>query len=349
MSVLNWLKYFFRIKNQELNWSRIKKILIIRNDHIGDLCLTIPFITALKQFRKDFIIELLINEYTNDLVSLNPDIDKIICSRKDEPLESVLKKLSEYDIVFNLTTTKLNARLISKINGKIKIGYAYKFFNIKSCNRFVFVHRQNPPIHETDFCFEYFKTLGLNMDKNVAIEKSHIYIPDEIKNKINIFVQSLKLDKTKKNVGIHPGSKNSAYNWSLKNYINLGELLIEKYNVLYIFGPDEKNFILEFNETQLKKFHFICGDFSLKELCCFISKLDYLISSSTGPMHIAGIMGISTISIFSNKPSHNYLKWHPIKNKYKIIEPKLPYSGNTKNLLMDSIKPETIASELNKI
>jgi len=346
MQLINWLKYYFKFSEQKIDWSNIKNVLIIRNDHIGDLCLTLPVIYAIKNFQHSINIYLLVTDYTFELVSDNPYVN-IISYALNEDKNSIIEKINknQYDITFLFTTTRFNGELIKEIKSKYKIGYAYKWFNILNCNRYVFLHRQKPPVHETQFCFKFLETLGMNIDKENAIKETKIYIKEETKLRMEKYIKELKFKENLPIIGIHPGDNKSAYNWRFKRYLELAKELMNNYNILIIFGIKEKNLINEIPTEILEKIRIIKGDLNLKELSYLISKFDLFISGSSGPMHIAGLMGTKTLSLFSHKPSHSYFKWHPIKNEYYIIESKKDSTGD----IMESITVEEVKSKVNKI
>ncbi|MBP7653762.1 glycosyltransferase family 9 protein [Candidatus Dependentiae bacterium] len=346
MNLFKWIFYNFSPKYQYIDFSKINSVLIIRNDHIGDVCLSIPFIHLLKQTHKHIKTDVLTGEYTYEILSGNPYIDNIIIQNKTDKINDIIKKAGTYDIVFNLCSSKFNAVLTRKIPAKIKIGYAYKIYNIFSFNRFVYIHRKNPPIHETEFCFEFLKSLGFTGNTKKAVESSEIFIDEKSKAVSDRLFIKMNFDQSKKIIGIHSGDSKSAFNWKLDKYIELGESLSKKYNIVFIFGPQETSALNNFTDSQKIKFRFIEGNLKLKELAYFISKIDCLVSGSTGPMHIAGLMRTPTVSLFSNKPSHSYLKWHPLNNNFKIIEPEINYSKKNKYNIMDSITVEKTIKEI---
>ncbi len=327
-NILKFLKYYLFQNAQKINYSP-QKILIIRNDHIGDVCVSLPFVNSIKFFFPDCEVHILINVYTLDIISGNPNIDKIIIQNKDDAISDIINKIPDnYDILFNLTSTKFNAKLSKKINAKYKIGYAYKIYNIFAFNRYVFTHRQNPPIHECDFCFEFLKLCNIDFleKKQEIVKNTVIYVNDYDKKYVDEYWQKLKFDNSKKNIGIHPGDNKSAFNWSLKKYIELAEYLAQDFEIVFIFGPAElalMNDELFKIKQRVYNFKIVEGNLTVKQLAYFIKKLNCLVSGSTGPMHIAGLMDTPTVSIFSNKLSHNYKKWHPLNNKFEIIEPQI--------------------------
>ena len=57
---------------------KVKKILLIRIDRIGDVVLSTPAIRAMKKTFPDSQIDLLVNSYTKELLLNNPHIDNLI-------------------------------------------------------------------------------------------------------------------------------------------------------------------------------------------------------------------------------------------------------------------------------
>lgn len=63
------------------------------------------------------------------------------------------------------------------------------------------------------------------------------------------------------------------------------------------------------------------GELSLRELSAVLSQVNLLVSSSTGPMHIAAAVGTSTVSMFCPLTACSPKLWGPIGNVSKVILP----------------------------
>ena len=61
---------------------KIKKILVVRNDNIGDLILTTPALEALRRSFPDSYLVVLVADYTKEVVVGNPYIDKVYSYEK---------------------------------------------------------------------------------------------------------------------------------------------------------------------------------------------------------------------------------------------------------------------------
>jgi heptosyltransferase III len=63
-----------------------KKILLVRNDNVGDLICTTPAIEALRKKYPNNQIDIVVNSYNYDAIHNNPFVNKIYCYTK--PKES---------------------------------------------------------------------------------------------------------------------------------------------------------------------------------------------------------------------------------------------------------------------
>lgn len=106
----------------------IKKILVIKLRHIGDVLLTVPVFRALRENFPEAHISALVNSGTEEVLSGNPLIDEIIIFdrniKKMNPLQKYTKELSffkririkRFDMVVDLTSGD-RAALISFASG----------------------------------------------------------------------------------------------------------------------------------------------------------------------------------------------------------------------------------------
>ena len=118
---------------------------------------------------------------------------------------------------------------------------------------------------------------------------------------------------------LHPKSQGSALEWGIENYIELSnQLLSEGYSV--IFTGTEKEGI---QFRHLIPIHSNCydstGKLSLSQLIVLISKVQSLVACSTGPLHIAGVLSIRAVGLFSpRKPIHPG-RWQPLGSNVKVL------------------------------
>jgi ADP-heptose:LPS heptosyltransferase len=113
----------------------------------------------------------------------------------------------------------------------------------------------------------------------------------------------------------HAGSGGSTDgNLSWDDYLKLAKAASKKVEVVFTFGPDDievKEHIKQHLDFDAK----IRDDFkSIWELTSFISTSKMFISTSTGPMHLAGLTNTPTFSFFGANLFASAKRWSTISD-----------------------------------
>jgi ADP-heptose:LPS heptosyltransferase len=126
--------------------------------------------------------------------------------------------------------------------------------------------------------------------------------------------------------GVHPGNKQSAYNWPPARYGELAARLSAHGRVMVTGSPAEEPLLLRIrsglSNTARGRVAFY-SHFDLDELSSAISLQAALTVSSTGPMHLAGALGTPIVALFSPHPAHAPAKWAPLGDRHTILIPPL--------------------------
>ncbi len=108
-----------------------------------------------------------------------------------------------------------------------------------------------------------------------------------------------KLDVTKTTIGLNIGSTQESRRWSEKRFLELGQRLKSRANVLVFIGPKEKRFAPLFEEFV------VVQNTSISQLAGALSLCDLLVTNDTGPAHIAAALGVKTCTLFSTGTDEN--------------------------------------------
>ncbi len=290
------------------------RILIIRIDRIGDVVLTTAMPREIKKKYSKAFIAVMIRSYTKDIYLNNPYVDEIIIaddflnSSNSEILEKA-KLLRKYNFTHSfliLPNEKLNYILF--FSGiKYRYGTGYKFYQFITGVKGLSRNKYIPLRHEADYCMDFVRALDIDTD-NLS---SEIFLTENEKEKSGINkIKLIGSDKRKKIIGIHLTNGNSAPNWKIENYLKLIDIL--KKNDDYIICITD-NIIPKELEAN-KELIFINRNQSLRESIINISMLDLLISSSTGPLHLAAALKVKTVSLFCPMTACSPKLWKPVGN-----------------------------------
>jgi heptosyltransferase-2 len=329
-----------------------KRILIIRTDRIGDVVLSTPIPRELKKTYPDCFIGVLLREYTKDIYANNPHVDQIIIDSEKKDLKSKLQLINEirshnFTHAFMLLPTERMNWILFFSGIKNRIGVGHKFYQFITNTKSVYRRKYIPLRHEADYCMDMARKIGLmsdNLDTEIHLNEDEKILSDLLKQKFKV--------KKKYLIGIHTTSGNSSPNWNPSTYWQLIDkiksLSDAKILVTDLQVPKEVENIDEVIYPPKK---------TLRELIHIISSLDLLISSSTGPMHIAAALKIPTISLFCPLTACSPELWGPKGNKAINILPDKNYcgvvcSGNPKQCSFEGeggISMERIYEEVKKL
>lgn len=330
----------------------IKRIIISRTDAIGDVILTLPVCGLIKKHFPDSNIIFLGRTYTKAIINCCEFVDEFVnvdelFKLNDTEVIARLKELNA-DTLIHVFPNKKIARLAKKAKIKNRIGTTNRLFHWGTVNKLVKLSRKNSTLHEVQLNCKLVSPLGINTVPTLQELANFIGF-----TKIPLLDNSYfsLIDSSKINVILHPKSNASAREWSLKNYTALISLLpSEKYKI-FISGTDKEKIILtDWIKTLPLHVVDITGKFSLEEFIVFISKADFLVAASTGPLHIAAAAGVGAIGIYpSIKPMHPG-RWQPIgKNANYVCIDKLCNdcrNDSRQCLCMDKISAADVAKLL---
>ncbi len=77
----------------------MKKLLVVRNDKLGDLILTFPALKIIKSSIPDIRIDCLVDEKFSDIHLITELIDNVICPQ-DDIISKIVSKNYDYSISF---------------------------------------------------------------------------------------------------------------------------------------------------------------------------------------------------------------------------------------------------------
>ena len=271
------------------------RVLVTRHDKIGDFITSLPMCKILKDQTEHKIV-MLVSKINYDLASRLDFIDEVI-EYTDDVFE-LSKRIREKNIDVSISgyiENKLGIALI--IAGvKKRIAPATKiaqiFFNDT-------LKQRRSEVKKTEW--QYNLDLVKHFDENL---------------KLDFQKPLLNTKKKRENITIfHVGSGGSSDgNLSLDDYLRLAKAVSEKSEVVFTFGPDDIE-DKEYIKNHLKFDANIRDDFkSIWDLTNFISISKIFISTSTGPMHLAGLTNTKTVSFFGANLFASAKRWSTISD-----------------------------------
>lgn len=281
------------------------KIVIIRQDHLGDLVLTTPLIRALSLAGHQ--VTVIARRSNLPIMEKNPHLHFLIA------LEEIVPSFPRHSWKLGMAVRKLSpdlvivphARPLNLIVG-LRCGYFGPILSmwggIAALSLFcrnLRTQLDRNPRHMADLCLDFARQLKAD-EKGLVPE---VFVSDAEKNRIREMVIE-KFGRCRL-VIIHPGCSGNTCNLPPNIYAELARIVIQKtdYDVIVTGSTLEKNNRenMVFEGINSQGYWNSMGNFSLRELAVVISIADVLVSVGTGPMHIASALGVPTVSPFCKR------------------------------------------------
>ncbi len=314
----------------------INKILVLKLDHIGDVISGLPAINILRKKFPDSHITVLCGSWAKPLLETVKEIDNIICfnffHEKSEKGENFhdradLDRLKEtlysmnFDLAIDLRRFS-DTREILNISGAVyKAGYRSKDCSVPlniSLDGDILkdVPRQLWKPHISAQLCELIMSLPSVHTINYEYTLPELFFEEDIPEDIKSIIR-----ETPFIAAIHPGSGTNMRCWPPSYFALLIDLLAKKYKgKIFLFGgKGDTKLIEEIMALSVCKDNVLslAGILNLKQFMSVLKHCNIFIGNNSGPGHIAGVLGIPLLIIFSGHVLPH--EWQPYGDKSLVI------------------------------
>lgn len=276
------------------------KVLILQTAFIGDVILATSLVDLVKKQLPAAQIDFLLRKGNEGLLKGHQNIEKVWIWDKNKGKYLNLISLAfkarkeKYDVVLNIQRFASSGIFIALCGAKTKIGFDKNplsfFFSHKI--KHLIPHKQNG---------EYLHEVQRNALLLEPIIKDYI-LPKakDIPPTLNFSEQ----DTEKVNslgfsnyIVLAPSSVWFTKQWAKEKWIELKEKLSQDYQLLFIGGPDDKEYIQSIiQDTQ--NCSNLCGELNLVQSSILMKKAKRVFVNDSAPLHLASAAQAKTTAIF---------------------------------------------------
>ncbi|TKS59660.1 MAG: hypothetical protein EWM72_01845 [Nitrospira sp.] len=294
-------------------------VLIVRPDGIGDVVLSLPVASQLRQLVPGVKIGFLTSPVVAPILGHHPAVDYIRTIRWTDPSADLRAAFSDgVDAAIFLKPFRrlMWAAFLARV--PIRVATGFRWYSLLA-NRRMYDHRSDFSKHESEYNVEMLKGLGLNP---LAVSRPTLIVSDVELSAGERQWTSLPRPR----IVIHPGGL-SARRWRPEHYRDLAiELAREGYGVALTGNDGER---VEFEREVLSVASLprgvsnLMGRLSVRELMAVIATAQVVVSGATGPAHLAAALGIANVSLFDPRRNNLPVRWKPL-GKGVLLRPDVP-------------------------
>lgn len=291
-----------------VNTQTVKKLLITRHDKIGDFVLSLPLCKAIKASHPDIWLAVLVSRVNVEFAKALDFIDEVILYEPRFQATLGRVKRGRFDASIScFIDTRLGILLwLSGIPRRIgpATKMAQLFFNDR-----VVQHRSR--VEKTEWQYNMDLGLALFAAGELKFSAPLINFPNLVRGRRVVF---------------HPGFGGSSDgNLRLADYVALARRAahIPGVEVVFTFGPDDAEAHRQVAASIDFPATLIHSSMTLMEFCQFLAQSALFVSTSTGPMHLAGAVNTPTLSFFGESLFASAARWatisHPDRQRHHMI------------------------------
>ncbi len=299
----------------QADWSNIRNLLLVRLRSIGDTVLMTPCLTALKQWRRDLRIAVVLEKPSAPLLDDHPDVDELIVIDRSlnqwrDGLERLrliqrLRKKKD-DLAINLHGGTTGTFLTYASGARLRAGYqGYRYSFL--LNRRAPAPNEiwgKPEIHSAEQQLGLLKWLGAPIG---APAPTSLIVTEALRNSATRRLARAGLRGAF--ALIHPAATDENKRWSIPKFARIVRYLSTSFGLpsLIVAGPHEGH-ILDAIKGFAGSAAYPFRDLPLRELVAISSMARIFIGNDSGPAHIAAAVSCPVVVVFG---ASNPTVWRP--------------------------------------
>lgn len=298
------------------------RILVARNDRLGDWVLTLPLVDALAAAFPTAVIEAMAPLPLADFLSRYEKIKEVLPS-PTRTCASVVRAARDirrrrYDAAVVVHPAGADALAIWLARVPVRVGNGYRGYSFLF-NRPVFFHRHPSDRHETEYNILYLRGFGVAPPREVSPPRLTVNEGDISRARRVLADAGVPAGDY---VVVHPGCGGSSLNWSPQRYrAFVTELARTTGLPVVVTGSANEADLAAFVAGEGVGRYNVAGKTDYGALLAILAGAKLFISGNTGPMHLAAAVGTSTVSLFSPLRSGSPRRWGPRGNAHEVIQP----------------------------
>ncbi|MEZ4528421.1 MAG: lipopolysaccharide heptosyltransferase II [Desulfobacterales bacterium] len=289
-------------------------ILIVKLSAIGDVIHTLPALNALRGHYPDARIDWLIEETAAPLVEGHEALDRVIVSRRKawirglikgpsrlENLKSLLAfvhslRETSYDLIIDFQQLLKSGIPVRLARGMRRAGFDRGMEHMEHSH--LFLNERIRPVSMEIHALRRYLMLIESLGVPVRDLEYRIPVRTAERNAVEELLRGA--GRGRMLVGINPVAQWKTKLWQNEKFALLADRLIRDMGADIVFtgGPGDRETVEDIRSRMKEASLSLAGKTNLRQLAALYEKSDLVISTDTGPMHLAAAVGTPVAALF---------------------------------------------------
>lgn len=331
-----------KAQKSEIDWTKVRRILVVRLRSIGDTVLSTASLIALRRFLPEAQIDVLLEDWVAPILEDFNAINNLIRLKKND-LRSRLQvarqlRRNRYDVAFNLHGGTTATFFIRASGAEYRVGfrdYQYNFL-YTSLAASPLAFWQTTHAHSAEQQLALLGAVGIPVEDK---PKSHLTVTK--KALISIEEKLSVIPNPKSQIALlHPVAAFDTKQWATENFARIAEFLNAKdFQIVAVATKKERKVLEKLcaeSTAPIETF----DDLTLPEITALASKAKIFVGNDSGIAHIAAAVKTPSVIIFGHS---NINHWRPWTNApHEIVYSEKSCNHNIGEIRKGSENPKCI-------
>jgi len=305
-----------------IDWTSVRKVLVVRLRSIGDTVLATPSLIALRRFLPDAQVDVLLEDWVASLLDGFDVVDNVIAVRPGSRSRiSTMRRLrnERYDVVFNLhggtTSTFFTAAAGAPARaGWVEYQYSFLYTHLFSSSADFW---KRPVTHSAEQQLALLGFAGIPVEDR---PRTSLAVTPEAESSLEAKLRS-KTDWAEGKFALfHPAAAFATKEWPAENFARLaGRLATLGLRTLAVAAKHESA-VLERLVAAADAPIDVFDDLTLPEITALASRATLFVGNDSGIAHIAAAVGTPSVVIFGSSNRDHWRPWTDAPNEI-VFEP----------------------------
>jgi ADP-heptose:LPS heptosyltransferase len=293
--------------------SGISRILAIRCDRLGDMALTTPALSDLKEHFRRAEITVLAPAAPLALLEGHPAVHhRVALSGRSLPADLA----GRFDLVIDFTPDEdlRGARLARATRSPLRAGF-------RAFGRQAFFSLRGPRAHGRRHVVDLNRDLMEALGIKPGDRRPELHVTREERGHAQARLAALGAAAPR--VAVHPGGHYPSQRWPAERFAELVTALTGQMGAacIVVAGPDEQDLVERICAATPDAL--AMGPLGVREMMAVFSACDLFVGNNSGPLHVASALGLPTVSVMGPTDP---LRFAPRGPADRVVRRDLPCS-----------------------
>ena len=367
-----------------IDWSNVRRVLVVRLRSIGDTVLATPSLIALKRFLPDAKVDILLEDWVAPLLEGFDQVDDVIPVGRGtkERLRTAWKlRRAGYDVVFNLHGGTTSTFFSRATGARHRVGYSHFQYS------FLYNHLlsssadfwETPITHSAEQQLALLGYVGVPVEDRprsalTASENALRSIEERFANlrqtrelleyeyeagsfhRISEAPEPMvQVDLLSNFALFHPAAAFATKQWGAENFARVAEYLAALGLKRVAVATKAESAVLKSLESASRVPIITLDDLSLPEITALASKAKLFVGNDSGIAHIAAAVNTPTVVVFGSSNRDHWRPWtdapNEIVHEEYVCQPCPGYECKEfpKPSCILSVRPEKVISAVDRV